>query len=935
MNNATVNNATVKEGGRALLARKLNGYVSFVRGENPFTFPLRIFPGQDTFGQEYIFSSTRKYPTKQLFTGQPITEPLKYTTVYLTQMSDEQESRYLAALSIRESFEGDATDQTVFGVHHLRAALRSLTLSLPTTPTTKLSDHTTCRIANNTQHSRYGFEYSKLSITGRMFNREQLYKYSCKMNSVCDIIERSTGIVVVYMESVDEGAIPFALALEERGLIRWNAAGGDSCRPMLHYKQRESSVNAKTMRPPNMADSRPDDIQNAQYCILSTDQTISPNNSLDMATISQPENRDGIFVKVVILTRLSPSDAGLVLRNVRQIHVLDPWYNMQRIETDVFSRAIYHSSHCDLQFEQRNCEIYLHATLSARNETRETADLYCYRMAERKSAQLGQVTRLLKEVAVDCHLQSGQQTNLTVEELMSQIKDHVVPIRLASRNDVYINYAIGDRDYSPICDNMKCGGFTCAAPLAPEGDQAPSFQELLQPHHLSIRRDKLLGNIRDLFREQSAYKGSELIRLLNLPRTLYSVEEIYDALTFMSDRQTEIIFNKLNHPGYIINRDDVYAFQPAQTVNTNISMAERDAAAAAASTIRSKPTDTKHIFLPVTARNNNNKMAAAAATAASRRNNMNADTEEDNTSSSADILQTLNENLEVALLRPITDSPPQSNTWYDYVRTTFVWETLVNRLHIQPDKIRQYVADHFMDTISFADKRSLAAEVLTQTNDTHALGPAGEYFTRRIVKLDAINHSVLVLQNDNNPVEDIDDDPTLLWRADDAADNAPPTTLPWMILSESSTEAERDNTQRALVSSPIIQHIYRIIDSEVANIIGYFQAHANKPELMQFTCRVFGKLSEQMHARTIILLHQTTSKQVLLTLLNLALHSGVPDDRVFSMDDLYQVSTPMLAVLIELVLRHNTDIHHLGKRWYFTQEERVVWKLETRKHPIA
>ena len=34
-------------GGKELLRKKLNGYVSYIRGENPYTFPYRIYPEKD------------------------------------------------------------------------------------------------------------------------------------------------------------------------------------------------------------------------------------------------------------------------------------------------------------------------------------------------------------------------------------------------------------------------------------------------------------------------------------------------------------------------------------------------------------------------------------------------------------------------------------------------------------------------------------------------------------------------------------------------------------------------------------------------------------------------------------------------------------------------------------------------------------------------
>ena len=44
--------------GRNLLARKATGYVSFVRGENPYTFPFRIWP--DMFSPANTFISNSK-----------------------------------------------------------------------------------------------------------------------------------------------------------------------------------------------------------------------------------------------------------------------------------------------------------------------------------------------------------------------------------------------------------------------------------------------------------------------------------------------------------------------------------------------------------------------------------------------------------------------------------------------------------------------------------------------------------------------------------------------------------------------------------------------------------------------------------------------------------------------------------------------------------
>ena len=56
-------NGNFKKNGEELLIRKATGYISFVRGENPYTFPYRIYPNE--FAKENTFQ-TIKYPSYQM-----------------------------------------------------------------------------------------------------------------------------------------------------------------------------------------------------------------------------------------------------------------------------------------------------------------------------------------------------------------------------------------------------------------------------------------------------------------------------------------------------------------------------------------------------------------------------------------------------------------------------------------------------------------------------------------------------------------------------------------------------------------------------------------------------------------------------------------------------------------------------------------------------
>jgi hypothetical protein len=85
-----VANGGTTEDGKMLLTRKLTGYISYVRGENPYTFPFRVYP--EKFAPE---SSIKKmsYPKIQM-NGKDLDEPIKYVDVFVTQASEYQERTY-------------------------------------------------------------------------------------------------------------------------------------------------------------------------------------------------------------------------------------------------------------------------------------------------------------------------------------------------------------------------------------------------------------------------------------------------------------------------------------------------------------------------------------------------------------------------------------------------------------------------------------------------------------------------------------------------------------------------------------------------------------------------------------------------------------------------------------------------------------------------
>jgi hypothetical protein len=87
--------------------------------------------------------------------------------------------------------------------------------------------------------------------------------------------------------------------------------------------------------------------------------------------------------------------------NVRQIHVLDPYWNEVRIE-QLIGRGVRLCSHKNLPMEDRKVDIYRYKVVRA-NE-KKTTDEEVEELAKSKQTLIDSFLKSIKETAVDCEL---------------------------------------------------------------------------------------------------------------------------------------------------------------------------------------------------------------------------------------------------------------------------------------------------------------------------------------------------------------------------------------------------------------------------------------------------------------------------------------------------------------------------------------------------
>jgi superfamily II DNA or RNA helicase len=604
-----------KESGEKLLRRKLNGYVSYVRGENPYTFPFRLYP--ETFEEgdksSTFLNNKFTYPKKSITSrpNVPVLKDVMKNRVYLTQIGKEQEKAYNFITSkiftrhnngnIFASAKPD-DDEDVFenmesyGYTKLQIPLQSLIITYPSTKKFNSMDKSDWgdlskeeakemmkdmvgksginRIMDYTEvipkadddnqiYMKYKYKYKTgfegfFTIDKANPASKTLDKHSSKITRICEKILESKGIVMVYTQFIDGGIVPMALALEELGFTRY----GTNSKPMF---AKGAAINQEPRDAITMELGTK--TKQAKYMILSGDKFFSHNNAEDIKYATSEANKNGHDVKVILISRAASE--GLDFKNIRQIHILDPWYNLNRIE-QIVGRGVRNMSHCKLPFEDRNVEIYLHATVLETGEE-ECADQYVYRYAESKAIRIGKVTKLLKEVSVDCVLNIGQK-NFTDAELFKIAENKKIEIQPSSLNKI-VSFRVGDKPGTEACDYDKCN-YTCRIDKEMDLTTMP-FKEVKDTHNLEVMKSNanyLMDKIKNLYRtEKKSFHKDEFKKLLSVNSDDHDL--LFYVLTKLVDGN-ETVEDSFGREGRVTNRGEYYVFQPIEVSDSRSNLFE-------------------------------------------------------------------------------------------------------------------------------------------------------------------------------------------------------------------------------------------------------------------------------------------------------------------------------------------------------------------------
>lgn len=526
-----ITNKYKNEIGKDLFIRKIKNYISFVEGGNPFTFPFRLYPKEFEPNKSSLL--LKSYP-KTSWNNTKINKfENKIIDYYTIEMNKDgiQQQFYDHCVKHMKYDGSDHKHQILSYISNIVFISNNEKFNLDT-----LQNNYNEYLGETGFSKMFSGNIKKIPLKLKdkysdFFDMTNLKNVGTKIHNICQrILNNEEGISLVYSEKLYGGIFPMALALETMGFVRYdNDDFLDTNKNKTKFKKQR------------------------KYMIISGDDFLSPKKKISkhITSVVNSNNLHGNNIEVIIISRTGSE--GIDFKFIRNIYIIDPWYNINRLE-QIIGRGIREDSHKLLPFEKRNCSIFMYSLYSKKVET---IDMYIYRTAEGKIKKIGNILRLLKENSVDCLLSSKENI----------IYDENIKIELINTYNQTIEYYVKKKPYSPQCDFLENCEYICNDTNMKHKSVDESTYSI---NNAIINLNDIKFIIRDLFKEKGFYSKYELFLHIN-HRKSYSLEQLELALESMTNNPYEIIFDKHDRKGNLKQYNDIYVFHPLEITSETVS----------------------------------------------------------------------------------------------------------------------------------------------------------------------------------------------------------------------------------------------------------------------------------------------------------------------------------------------------------------------------
>lgn len=135
---------------------------------------------------------------------------------------------------------------------------------------------------------------------------------------------------------------------------------------------------------------------------------------------NHPENINGQLIKAICLTQAGKE--GISLMNVRQVHIMEPWWNLNVIK-QIIGRAIRICSHASLPKAERVVTVFNYLSVFE-DKKRISPDIFVTKSALNKHKIESVFVKLLQESSLDCYL-NYEHNNVNCRKIVTHFSNNL------------------------------------------------------------------------------------------------------------------------------------------------------------------------------------------------------------------------------------------------------------------------------------------------------------------------------------------------------------------------------------------------------------------------------------------------------------------------------------------------------------------------------
>lgn len=405
---------------RILLKYLFSGYVSYFRGGNPKGYPVRR--------NHFKFHKMGKYQQK-FYIDSMVKEMAKLGTKIFRKIDRDQMGEE----------NGRDIDTGLFTI-----STQKCNIVIPS--------KTNSTITTNEDLKMFKTNLSKTDPS-KVF--DFLQKYSPKFVEILKLAIHSEGPVFIYSRWISHGIIPLAFILEQG--LGWEFLRGTS-------NLAKPGINRFSIWSPG----------GLTFKGFRTEQAKDAYIQYMRNVFNSTENKNGSLCKIM----LSNIVEGISLKNVRQVHLCEPWWNISKME-QIVARGIRLCSHASLPKREQFVDVYYHVSTMReypefnptaitkfssidrrlayfRDYSRSSLEQKMFIAANRKQVLNVQFEILMKLSSVDCNLnKKGNLIRLEKTYIPFSTDREVVALYYNRTNNKYYKLDENDRSILEVEINDK------------------------------------------------------------------------------------------------------------------------------------------------------------------------------------------------------------------------------------------------------------------------------------------------------------------------------------------------------------------------------------------------------------------------------------------------------------------------------------------------